>query len=93
MNNFEAMTSTNKELKNQKEELKSHNKCFRCQFSEKGRHDLNNHEVKVPNFKRKLDPDEFFRWLYNVYRIFHYHKVPEEMKVKLAEKVRLNLVD
>ena len=29
MKNFEAMTFPNEELKNQKEELKGHNKCFR----------------------------------------------------------------
>jgi len=82
--NFEAMTSTDKELKNQKGESKSHNKCFRCQFKEERRSDLHDHEVMVPKFEGKLDPDELLRWPYNVERIFDYSKVPKEMKVKLV---------
>jgi len=74
--NFKAVTSTNKELKNQTEELKSHNKCFRHQFRGKRRPDLSDHEIKVPKFEGKLDPDEFLRWHYNIERIFNYHKVP-----------------
>ena len=84
MKNFEAMTFPNEELKNQKEELKSHNKCFRGQFRQKRRPDPNDHEVKVRKFEEKLDADEFLRWLYNVQRIFDYHKVPQEMKAKLV---------
>ena len=84
MKNFEAMISSNKELRNQKEELKSQNKCFRCPFGEKRRPDLNDHEVKVPKFEGKLDPDEFLRWLYNIERIPDHYKVSDEMTVKLV---------
>ena len=43
----------------------------------------NDFRVEIPEFKSKLDPDEFLEWLHTVERIFEYKKVLEGKKVKL----------
>jgi len=38
----------------------------------------------MPEFKGKLDSDEFLEWLHIVERIYKYKEVPEDKKVKLV---------
>ena len=44
----------------------------------------NDFRVKIPEFKGKLDLDEFLEWLHMVERIFEYKKIQDEKKVKLV---------
>jgi len=40
--------------------------------------------VEVPEFKGKLDPEEFLNWLRTIERVFEYKDVPDDKKVKLV---------
>ena len=44
----------------------------------------NDFKVEIPEFKGKLDPEEFLDWLNTVERVFKYKDVPEDKKVKLV---------
>jgi len=44
----------------------------------------NDFRIELPEFERKLDPDEFLDWLYTIERIFEYKEIPAESKVKLV---------
>ena len=44
----------------------------------------NDFKVEIPEFERKLDPDEFLEWLHNVVRVFNNKDIPDDKKVKLV---------
>ena len=41
-------------------------------------------KVKIPEFERRLDSDEFLEWLQAVKRVFEHKEAPEDEKVKLV---------
>ncbi|BFG40560.1 hypothetical protein CerSpe_268340 [Prunus speciosa] len=48
-------------------------------------------KVDLPEFERKMQPDDFVDWLNTIERIFDYKEVPNEKKVKIvAIKLRRN---
>jgi len=46
---------------------------------------FNNFKVEIPEFKGKLYPDKFLKWLHTVERIFEYKEVPSDKKVPLFD--------
>jgi len=46
-------------------------------------------KVEIPEFKGRLDPDEFHEWLQTIERVLEYKDVPQDKKVKpVALKLR-----
>jgi len=44
----------------------------------------NDFKVKIPEFKGKLDPEEFLDWLHTAERVFECKDIPKDKKVKLV---------
>jgi len=45
---------------------------------------FNDFQVEIPEFERKLNPDEFLERLHTVERIFKYKEIQDDKKVKLV---------
>ena len=41
-------------------------------------------KIKIPEFKERLEPDEFLDWLHTIERVFDYKDIPKDKKGKLV---------
>jgi len=78
---FEAIMKKCEYLRAHHEEMKNQNNNLRRQLGEPIKQ---RKTVEIPEFKGRLDPDEFLEWLQAVERAFEFKKLPEAKKAKLV---------
>jgi len=78
---FKAIMKKCEYLQAHHEEMKNQNAYLRRPLGEPIKQ---RKAVEIPEFKGRLDPDEFLEWLQVVERAFEFKEIPEDKKVKLV---------
>ena len=71
---FEVITKKCEYLQAHHEQMKNQNANLRRQLGEPIKQ---RKAIEIPEFERRLDPDEFLEWLQAVERAFEFNEVPE----------------